>query len=442
MFPEALMRKPTHADCPLLVLVITTITLLSFSGLALAAQADPILEERVEALEQELRELKRERSEATELKERVDTLERELKNAKNEAFAEERATTQFHLAGYAFAGFTENDENTDSFGAGSFNPGFHFQYKDLMFFEAELEFSTDDDGATETELEYADMTWLAHDYLAIKAGKWLSPVGQFQERLHPAWINKLPNAPAGFGHGGAQPLSDVGVQFRGGIPLGSSLFNYVLAVGNGPRIGHHGPELEGFGADDNGNKAVSGRIGFLPIPNVEIGVSFLRSAVDGEEAAGGPCDASALDEACEPTAGDFDLWGADFAITPGAWDIRGEYLNSELDALFSREGHGDAHTTRIPETEWEAWYVQAAYQLRGVTNIRFFQSLELVTRYGEFRVDGFNEFGEDTQDRWSAGINYLFAPSVIAKLAFESRDFDDPDRTDDEQIVGQIAFGF
>lgn len=415
------------------------------TGLSVAqptSATSPNLEDRIEVLERELQELKEERTESDSLQQRVETLERELKEAKNEAYAEERAKTQFHLAGYASAGFATSDEDTDSFEVGSFNPGFHFQYDDLVFFEAELHIGTEDDGATETELEYADLTWLASDYLMVKAGKWLSPVGQFQERLHPTWINKLPTAPAGFNHGGAQPLSDVGIQLRGGIPLGPSLFNYVVAVGNGPRIGHHGPELEGFGADDNNNKTVSGRIGFLPIPNVEIGASFLTAKLDGEERAADPCDVAALDEACEPTTGDFDLWGVDFAITPGPWDFRGEYLKSELDSLFTREGHADAHTTLLPKTEWKAWYVQLAYQLRGVTNAKFFRKLELVSRYGEFEIDGFDEFAEDAQERWNAGVNYLFAPSVIAKLAWESRDFDDPGRADDDRILGQFTFGF
>lgn len=422
-------------------------------GLALAMSAGLVvaqptsnstsnLENRIEALERELQELKEERAEDENLQQRVETLERELKETKNEAYAEERAKTQFHLAGYASAGFATSNEDTDSFQVGSFNPGFHFQYDDLLFFEGELSLGTDDDGATETELEYADLTWLVSNYLMVRAGKWLSPVGQFQERLHPAWINKLPTAPAGFGHGGAQPLSDVGIQLRGGIPLGPSLFTYVVAAGNGPRIGHHGLELEGFGADDDNNKSVSGRVGFLPIPNVEIGASFLTAKLDGEERAADPCDAATSDEACEPTTGDFDLWGVDFAITPGPWNLRGEYLKSELDSLFTLEDEADAHTTLLPKTEWKAWYVQLAYQLRGITDARFFRKLELVSRYGEFEIDGFEEFAEDAQERWTAGVNYLFAPSVIAKLAWESREFDDLDRADDDRIFGQFTFGF
>lgn len=367
------------------------------------------------------------------LEQRVENLERNLDMVKREARAEERAQTKWHLAGYADVGFVSSNEEgpEDSFEVGRFNPGFHWLYQDILMFESELEFALED-GETETSMEYADLNFYVNDRLTLVAGKFLSPVGQFQERLHPSWINKLPDAPAGFGHGGAQPLSEVGVQARGGVPFGDSVLTYAVAVGNGPRLGDHGPELEGFEEDNNSNKAVSGRLGFLPVPNLEVGASLLTGTA-GEGA--GPAEA------------DLDLWGLDAAYTAGPWSVRAEYLNSELAGELGGEegehaalrlaeeaieevGH-DEEEGIATETEFEAWYVQIA---------RRFGDWEPVARYSEFTVEGNPEFGEDARSEWSAGLNYILAPSAIAKVAYQSVD---PDHGEEyERVLVQFSYGF
>jgi hypothetical protein len=124
----------------------------------------------------------------------------------------------FQLAGYASFDY-ENEENGDgSFAGVKFAPIFHYQYGDIFLFEAEVEFTVDSDGETETELEYAAGTFFINDYMGLQVGKFLSPLGQFVQNLHPSWINKLPSAPVGFGHDGAAPTSNVGIALRGGLP--------------------------------------------------------------------------------------------------------------------------------------------------------------------------------------------------------------------------------
>lgn len=359
---------------------------------------------------------------------------------------EEQTHSRWRVTGYTFAEYTHTEEEgtESSFALGSFNPVLLYEYEDVVLFEGELKFEVSEEGETETELEYAQMDLLVDSLLSefggsllpktgltMIAGKFLSPVGQFQERLHPAWINKLPDAPTGFGHGGIQPLSEVGVQFRGGLPVGPARATYAVALGNGPRFGHHGLELEGFGGDNNDDKAVSGRVGLLPIPHVEVGGSFLLAEVTGEEAEDGPV-----------TDGDVDLFGADAAFTKGPWDIRFEYLDATLGSLFSAPGHHAETTERIPETDWSAWYGQAAYRLSGMTSAPFLRKLEPVIRYGELDIDGFEEFEEDAERRLEGGVNYLFTPSLVGKIALADRDFDAAERDDHLELQLQIAYGF
>lgn len=354
----------------------------------------------------------------------LDALSARIDQLSRDTSMPDRASSKWHLSGYMDAGLviTDLDTEEDSFVTGHFNPAFHFQFRDIVFFESELEIETEDDGSTNVTLEYSAINVILGDRATLVVGKWLSPVGQFQERLHPSWINKMSSAPAGFGHGGIQPLSDVGVQLRGAIPVGSTYFTYVAAVGNGPQGGHHGLELEGFAQDNNSNKAVSGRLGYFLMPELEIGISYMSAKSPGEEADEGPV-----------TEGDFDLYGVDVAYTKGNWDARAEYLNAELGSFFGRVSHSDVSTRLIPSTDWTAWYAQLAYRISGTR-------LEPVIRFGDLKIDG--NFEGDGESRIDAGLNYWIAPSVVLRADVQRREFDEPG-TDDETLIRlQFAYGF
>ena len=361
----------------------------------------------------------------------------------------------WHISGYADASYraSTGDENRDgkinSFLAATFNPVFHFLYKDLLLFEGELAFAVGADGQTEVELEYGSIDWFVTDYAALAFGKFLSPVGYFRQNLHPTWINKLPLAPAGFGHGGVAPLTDLGVMVRGGFQGrrafehdGSQvkpLFNYGFYVGNGPQLELEDGELEAleqeaFGLDDNNNKAMGGRVGIVPIPHLEFGASFMVSNVLGkkEEGVSGPV-----------TDGRYTLWGADFGYTKGPWNIRAEYIKASLDSFWSQREE-DEDTELIPATDWSAWYAQVAYRMTERTDHRILKNVELVARYGQFNASGFEHFVEHArpENRLSLGLNYWFSPSAVFKSAVARRDFTFEDNIDSTEYRAQFAYGF
>lgn len=372
--------------------------------------------------------------------------------------------TSWHLAGYADATFIVSDfdgETTADFSAARFNPAFHFQYKDLVLLEAEAEISIDGDGETEFELEYAQADIFLHDSATLVVGQFLSPVGQFQERLHPTWINRLADPPPGFGHDGVQPASDTGAMLRGGFLIGDEMIaTYSVAVGNGPRLSHEGGvEFEAKGGDDNSNKAISGRIGFLPFPFLEVGGSFLIGDVSGtaeaeegdehgdEEPDDHADDALPPDDIDDlmPTDAKVTLWGADAAYTRGPWDVRAEYLNAKRDPMNTAfEGSGGV--TALSELELEAWYGQIAYSLSGLTDHKIISRFEPVVRYGEFRITGLEELAEEAaEERLDIGLNYWIAPSIVARGVAQLRDFtarhdDEPDS--ETRFLLQLAYGF
>ena len=366
------------------------------------------------------------------------------------------------IAGYADAGLTFSDKESvggTTFIAGTFNPALFFQYGDWLLFEGEAEIEISEAGETEFTLEYSQLDLLLHDNATLVIGKFLSPVGQFQERLHPSWINRLADAPAGFGHDGLQPGAEVGLQLRGGVPVGRSRLNYALAVGNGPRLDAMGAVMtEGFGGDDNRNKAISGRIGILPIPYVEVGVSFLRAKVRGAmaQAEGEEMESASLPASIASVEGGgaegpvlpavrYSLWGVDAAYTRGPWDVRFEYLSGVRKAIPVEDEDGMAMEP-LPRLKMKAWYGQLAYRLSGVTQHPILQNLEPAIRYGRYQVRGLDELAEEAAERrLDIGLNYWLAPAIVLHSAVQLRKFtarheDQDDK--DTRLLLQLAYGF
>lgn len=406
---------------------IRTKVILPALVLALAAGSGPVaaadnssatdlssLQKQVDQLQKELK--------AT--RQAVDKASQQAQTAHREATASDNAYIKWRVAGSVVANYTAGNTpgQSNSFMGGAFMPIFLVRYKDLLELESHLEFRNDGSGTT-TSLEYAQLDLFATDWMTVVAGKFLSPVGQFQQALHPAWVNKLPDRPAGFVEdGGAEPLTDVGIQLRGGVPLGSTATaNYALYVGNGPQLTDEGLSLEGFSHDNNDGKAVGGRLGFRPWPALNLGVSAMTAGVQGLNDSG--------------TNADYRMLGADFAYTPGALDLRGELISSRLDSAYL------SNTEKVPETKWNLWYVQAAYRLSGLTDNPILSKFEPVVQYGRFKVSGgADEWHENAERRTTAGLDYWFGPTLVAKVAYENRRFDNKQNAD--VYRAQLAFGF
>ena len=336
-----------------------------------------------------------------------------------------------HLAGYTDVGYVNSDSDDGSFNVGTFSPIFHFQYRDIVMFESELEFELSPEGETEVALEYLTLDYFVNDYVTLVGGLFLSPIGQFRQNLHPSWINKLPSAPPGFGHDGAAPTSDVGLQFRGGFPLGKIRSNYAVYVGNGPELNSvfeddefelEGIVAEGFGADRDGEKVFGGRYAILPVTSLEIGVSALtgKATVTGLEDE----DTGDITELEGETARDYDVIGADFSWLWKNFNVRGEYVRSEV-------GEAVTGSTASEGGVWTSWYTQAAWRIPST-------KIETVLRYTDFD----SPHASEDQQQWALGLNYLITNSFIAKGAYEFNDGIDGSDANDDRLMLQLAYGF
>lgn len=388
----------------------------------LTATADEVsqLRNELEALKEqvsELRELLITQQQTMASKADVDSVKEEVKAVARSSNEWKIADSAVHLAGYGAIGYTDSERDDGAFNLVTFNPIFHYQYKDLFMLEAELEVEIGDNGETELALEYATIDWLINDYAILVAGKFLSPLGQFRQNLHPTWVNKFSSAPIGFGHDQAAPLAEVGAQLRGGFPvMEQARANYAIYVGNGPLVEIDAVEgeieaieTEGLASNADGELVWGGRFGILPIPMLEFGLSAAFGDV-------GP-------EGEENLLRDYKAYGIDASYQRGAWDFRTEYIRQRV---------GSKAASAAPDAAtFKTWYVQGAYKF-------FPTKWEVVTRYGDYD----SPHASQDQKQWGIGVNYLFASNAIAKLGFESNDGQRGEVTDDDRFLLQLTYGF
>jgi hypothetical protein len=358
------------------------------------------------------------------LQEEVDTLKSEVKGIIP-------GTTKFLLAGYGTAGFTARS-GEDPFFDAAFNAIFLWKLTDRLFFEGELEFEFENNETT-TNLEIAQASYLLNDYMTIGVGRFLNPTNFFVERQHMNWVNKLPDKPLAV-YDGLMPESELGAQLRGVIPIGPTKLEYAAFVANAPGLITESDDFSEIGmldfdndANFGGHVAVGGHVGFIPIPQLEIGYGIQRSKV-------GPRDQAVT---AVLQSADFN-YVSDSPMLKGLINFRAQWVWSHVgDFVYDPNGEQGFGPLEFNNNR-NGGYVQLSYRPTRINN-DYLKNFE-----GVFRYDRFNQLhtpvGFDEQ-RWTLGLNYWVTPSAVLKLAYE---FDDKNggARDQNAFLMQAAVGF
>ena len=194
----------------------------------------------------------------------------------------------FLMAGLATFGFVNNKTTTSANGinlvnkSNSMADADHFEFSPMLLWrhgkKVLMEFEPSFDGVG-VGVNWAAISYFAAPGLIIRGGYFVLPFGTYSKRLAAGWIDKLPTDPSGLAD--LPPGSDFGVEIEGGLPMGDTKWNYDLSVTNGMQLLPDGT-IQGAGVvDNNRNKTITGRIGFLPFSNssLEIGLSGMFGKV-------------------------------------------------------------------------------------------------------------------------------------------------------------------
>lgn len=375
---------------------------------------------------------------AAESQEVIDDLERSIQELKQRVDVAKPGSSTFVITGYGTTGFAARRGEDSTFSA-SFNPIFLWSINPRLLFEGEIEIEVED-GEAEFGLEYSNIAYLVNDYVTVTGGLFLAPFGTWAERYHAAWINELPDAPLVFGHEGIAPTSLLGFQIRGGIPLGPTKLNYALYATNGPALVTDDATEAGtldFAAstDVNDDKAVGGRVGFMPTPGLEFGYSALLGRVDPSGSAVGQTDAN--------------LQGVDVAYVAdseplgGTVKLRGEWIWSDVDdAAYDPSGSLGFGPLAVDGNKRQGGYVQVGYRPTKADSATL-RKVEFVARYDSLDLPASAPENVD-ESRWTLGVDYWITPSAVVKLAYQFDDKDDPAgiERDANAFLFGLAMGF
>jgi hypothetical protein len=311
-------------------------------------------------------------------------------------------------------------------------PIFLLQLNNRFLFECELEFAP-----VGVDIGYAQLDWIATDWLTVVLGRYLTPLGQFTERYHTRWINKLPDFPLFAGTVVPADFRLNGAQLRGATYILNSPVKteYSFYAANGWGVPGQGT-VTNFAnlaqvTDTSGvNNAIAfgGRIGlWVPSWGFWGGISYL-----------GNRPYSAVSDGIN-----VDIWDLDLNYHYGNWDF-----HSEIGETFQHTA--DFIGNNILR---RGGFAQIAYRPYDVAN-RWLQKTEAVFRYSVARIKGFTTDQLDqtaftflnqvpaSRNQYTIGLNYYPYPSMIFKLAYEINQEIQGVNLKDNLLVAALAWGF
>ncbi len=356
------------------------------------------------------------------------------------ALSDDPGNTTFLLSGAAWFGFNYNNDaevkfNFNSYG---FTPVMLWKLSDRMFLESEIEISNG-----EIELEYAKLSYSVNDYMTIGAGRMLTPFGAYGEHWEPAFVERFPNDPL-------RPDDDflpdnthlywgaiMGMDVRGGFPVGSAKMNYALFVSNGPLLStdeNGAPtgiiQYENLLDENNDNKEIGGRLGVLPFSNssLEIGVSAKHGV------AGNVDDPEYEDIGATAFAADLNFVRAVRSIK-SIVGIRGQFTQLSVDDANYLLNDSVMYTF---DNTTQNYFVQFSFRPSMVEN-NFLKNLEFLLRYNSLKPPEDAVWGGDAITRLDIGIDYWLSWRTGLRFAYETTSY--PGDLTTNEFIARFVMG-
>jgi hypothetical protein len=322
-------------------------------------------------------------------------------------------------------------ERWGTFESPTFSTFYLLQLNQRIFVEANVDLST-----AGADVPWAQLDFLFNDWMTGVVGRFLVPIGWYNERLSFEWGNRMPDDPLMF-HQVSPLVSTDGVQLRGSAYIGGSpvKMEYSVFVGNGMELSAAPAALADLvdlnvlaSSDNTHAKAVGGRLG-LWVPQWGV--------------AGGISGYYDYNYALGPPTLNLGIVSLDANLHRGNWDARFEcaYMDQQAAAVI---GH---------DIQRFGLYAQLSYRPYDVSNF-FLQKCEFVARYSMERFTGidptqldFTTFSDPTfvpvdRNQYAFSVNYWFYAAGVLKFGYEVNQEMHGINLKDNVFYTQLVLGF
>lgn len=338
------------------------------------------------------------------------------------------AESPLNISGQFMFEYFQPQQGQGNFTTADFSPYFHLVLNQDWLLAANIDISNAGVAVGE-----AQFNWFVNDWLTVVGGRYLTPIGFFNERLNHEWINRLPDPPLMFLQVSPQSSTD-GLEVRGARYLFDwpVKMEYSLYGGNGFQAAGTGindlADLEVIsGVDEVTTKAIGGRLGlWAPEYGLTGGISWFRSF-----------------DYIPGFHDDISLWQLDFGFRKGNWDVRFEYSQMYQQAA-------DVLGNNIQR---DGLYAQVAYRPYDADG-RILRNVEVTYRYSQARFRGIDPLAIDPtafaspvdvpvdRNQHTIGLTYYFSPAVAAKFAYEINQELGPLQLHDNMFIFQFVWAF
>jgi len=389
------------------VVALTIITITGFGSVGYSTTLEE-LSTRVENLEKENQELKREIKQ-TDLK--VDATAESIESISS---TPETFLQKTHIGGYGELHY--NNLQGDGGASDKSELDFHrfvlflnHDFSDSIKFNSELEVEhsiSGDDQPGEVELEQAYIDFLINDHFNVRGGLFLLPVGIINEVHEPPTFYGVERNPVekniipatwwegGFG-GYGQIISGLTYDLYLHSGLETSGPDYSIRSGR--------QKVAKASAD---NLAATARIMWNAIPGLELAASYQYQ--------------DDITQGKEDTAGRADMFETHAIVSKGSFTLKALYAMWNLDGAGPKASGAD---------EQVGYYVEPSFRL--TSNVGVF------ARFNQWD----NQAGSDSESektQWDMGINYWPHPNVVVKADYQIQD----NKNDKNQDGFNLGLGY
>lgn len=395
------------------------------------------LQAKLDAVIKEMGEMKKQQTTAqAETDSALDDLEKSVHQNAREVDKLHWGYNKFVLAGDGAVTYV-NQQHADSTFEAGFAPLFLYELDKNILFEGALDISGSTDSSnnssTTTDLTLANITFTLTDNLYVGGGLFAVPFGNYHPHFDPSWINPLPDDPLAFGDRALGPSSETGLFLGGATAVSADAkIEYNAYLTNGPNLYVDSADSAGsLNFDDytdlNNGKAVGGRLGFLPIPWVDVGYSIQYSNPTPH---GFNDSVYALLQCVDAQ------YKQDLEAIRGTLRLQGEWIWSNVsNATYDSTG-ADGFGPLNFNNNRNGGYALVSYRPSLVGN-KVLKNFEFIARYDGVQVSK-NAPGGGNENRWTFGVDYWISPSIVLKMAYE---FDDR-QVGDNQNAFYLQCGF